>query len=302
MHMKMKIRELHEQFCQEALVIRNLSPATIKWYRGSMNAFLKHREGRMIEFLEDVTTDRLRSYLYAKRIEDKWKSSSFINQRKGIRSFFTWCVKRKYIKENPVDDIEKPKIEKSLPKRITLQEAQRVLEYSFHMRYNYRHESYRNRAVFAVMIYAGLRSKEVLNLKVADIDLENGVLTVKHGKGAKDRIIPISPMLHKYLSEYIKDKERLNKECEWFFLSLRGDTCFTYSGLKRIVERVKQRTKIYFSPHRLRHTFATLMLEAGVDLFSLSKMMGHSDIKTTTIYLSASVKHLKKEMMKHPLG
>ncbi|MBS1492230.1 MAG: site-specific integrase [Bacteroidetes bacterium] len=77
---------------------------------------------------------------------------------------------------------------------------------------------------------------------------------------------------------------------------------FTESGIKRLVERIKEASGIKFHVHKLRHTFATLMLEGGCDIFSLSKMMGHSDIKTTTIYLAACVHHLREQILKHPLN
>lgn len=170
------------------------------------------------------------------------------------------------------------------------------------MSYSYRFERYRNRAILGIFLFSGLRSQELLDLKCGDVDIQNGVITVRCGKGAKDRIVPINTQLRLYLVEYTRERERLKRQCVHFFTSLRGDQPFTYSGLKKFIEVLKKRTKINFSAHRLRHTFATLMLEGGCDLFSLQKMMGHSDIKTTTIYLSTTVNHLQAQIRKHPLG
>lgn len=175
-----------------------------------------------------------------------------------------------------------------------------VLEASFHRKYNYRFERYRNRAAIGMMIYAGLRAGEVMNLKLGDVDFKNSVININQGKGGKDRIVPICLPLQRILLEYLKDRERLNRKCISFFTSTHGDIPFTYNGLKRVIETLKKETDINFSAHRLRHTFATLMLEGGCDLFSLQKMMGHSDIKTTTIYLSTTVHHLQEQIKNTP--
>jgi len=100
----------------------------------------------------------------------------------------------------------------------------------------------------------------------------------------------------------VADRDRLERNSLYFFTSIHGDMQFTYSGLKNLVARLKGLSNIDFSCHRLRHTFATLMLEGGCDIYALSKMLGHNDIKTTTIYLSASVGYLQEQVMKHPLN
>jgi site-specific recombinase XerD len=299
--MKMNILELHEQFCQECLLIKNYSPATIKWYKNTLKSFLGRYNNDVVN-VGDITTERLRVYLYDKRASGAWTADTFLNYYKGLKAFLKWCVKRGYLEENPIASIEKPRLSKKLPKRITEQEALRVMEYSFNMRTTYRFERYRNRAIFAVMIFSGLRAGEVLNLKRGHIDIENNVVHVFEGKGGKDRVIPMALKLKIYLKEYLEDLKRLGKDSEYLFISLQGDKKFTYSGLKKVVERVKKGSGVNYSCHKLRHTFATLMLEGGVDIFSLKQMLGHSDIKTTTIYLSASVKLLQGQMLKHPLG
>jgi site-specific recombinase XerD len=297
--MKMNILELHEQFCHESEIIRNLSPTTIKWYKVVLSVFLKHSK---ISALEDITTERLRAFLYYGRIERGWTAETFIYYHKGLKSFLKWCKGRGYISQNPIEDIEKPRLEKKLPKRITKQEAFKLLEYTANMKYTYKFERYRNHALFAIMIYAGLRAREMLNLKLTDIDLVNNVISINHGKGGKDRVVPICSVLKSVLKRYLEDRKRLERSSVNFFTSVRGDRPFTYNGLKKVVERLRKLTGINFSCHRLRHTFATLMLEGGCDIYALSKMLGHSDIKTTTIYLSASVAHLQEQIAKHPLG
>ncbi len=203
---------------------------------------------------------------------------------------------------NPVEDIEIPKLEKQLPKNLTKQDALKLIEVAYNYPYDYKFLRYRNHAIFSTLLFAGLRKKELLHLKLTDVDIDNLTIFVRQGKGSKDRIIPISYTLAQSLKKYLEERKRLNKTCSEFFCSLNHNMRYTDSGLKRLVVQMKKASKVNFTVHKLRHTFATLMLEGGCDIFSLSKMMGHSDIKTTTIYLSASAEHLRGQIGKHPLN
>lgn len=206
------------------------------------------------------------------------------------------------MERNPVADIEMPKVEKRLPPKLTKQETLRLLEIVYNYPYDYKFLRYRNHAIFSTFVFAGLRKKELLNLQYADVDIENLTIFVRQGKGSKDRIIPMSYTLAQTLKRYLEERKRLNKTCPEFFASLNRNIGLTNTGLKRLVYKMKETSRIDFTIHKLRHTFATLMLEGGCDIYSLSRMMGHSDIKTTTIYLAASTEHLRGQMMKHPLN
>jgi len=294
----MEILNLHEKFCQYSTVIKNYRPSTIKWYKERINIFLKITQ---VKEIEKVTNETILTFFYNGRTQNNWSSSTFINYRKALIVFFKWCVKNKFIGENPFDGLEKPKLEKRLPKHLTIEETFKLLEITQNYPYKYKFLRTRNYAIMAMFIYCGIRANELLHLKYSDIDLENKVISITQGKGAKDRLVPIPSNLIPILKNYLKDRLRLQRNCPEFFTSLYKNIGLTQSGLKRFIEQLKKASKIHFYPHMLRHTFATLMLEGGCDIFSLSKMMGHSDIKTTTIYLSTSIQHLKKEAEKHPL-
>ncbi|OGF70338.1 hypothetical protein A3C73_00570, partial [Candidatus Giovannonibacteria bacterium RIFCSPHIGHO2_02_FULL_44_11] len=236
------------------------------------------------------------------RTDRKWRPNTFICYHKSLMVFFRWCVDQKYIAKNPIDDIEIPKLEKRLPPKLTKQETLRLLEIVYNYPYDYKYLRFRNHAIFSMFVFAGLRKKELLNLKYTDVDIENLSIFINQGKGSKDRVVPMSYTLAQTLKRYAEERRRLNKTCPEFFTSLNRNVGFTNSGIKRLVEKMKLVSKIPFTIHKLRHTFATLMLEGGCDIFSLSKMMGHSDIKTTTIYLAASAEHLRSQMTKHPLN
>lgn len=203
--------------------------------------------------------------------------------------------------ENYIDNIEVPQLEYRLPPKLTKQEAFRLLEVIYNYPYNQRFMQYRNHALFSTFIFAGIYKSELLNLKCADIDIENFSLRINQGKGAKDRVIPICRTLAISLSRYLEERKKLNKTCPEFFTSLRTNTGITDISLKRFVNKLRIASNIQFSVHKLHHTFATLMLEGGCDIYSLSLMMGHDDLKTTSIYLYASAAHLQSQISKHPL-
>lgn len=299
--MKYEILELHQQFCDECIYARNFRPATIKWYKEAIGQFLRFYEGQITQ-LHQISTDKLRHWFYTKRSRGEWTADTMLGRYKALKSFLKWCVNNHYLKENPIDLIQKPKLEQKLPKSISKQDAQVLLDYAFNLPAKYRHTRFRNKAIIAMLIYSGVRIRELLDLKLHEVDMENRVILIKDGKGGKDRLVPICSKLHESLDKFIKDRERLGKKSIYFFTTLRSDDPLTYQGVKRFVGQLRAATGINFSPHKLRHTFATLMLEGGCDLFSLQKMMGHSDIKTTTIYLSTSVTMLQEQIGKHPLG
>jgi site-specific recombinase XerD len=211
-------------------------------------------------------------------------------------------MKEGYMVSNPAEDIEVPKLEKRIPPKLTKQEAMRLLEVVYNYPYQYKFLRYRNHAIFATFIYAGIRKKELLKLKYTDVDLENLTIFINQGKGSKDRIVPICYALAETLNRYLKERQRLNKTCPEFFTSMNRNLGFTETGIKRLVEMARKASGIKFSIHKLRHTFATLMLEGGCDIYSLSRMMGHNNIQTTTIYLSATAEHLRSQITKHPLN
>lgn len=295
----MDIEILLQKFCDYSVSIRGYSKDTVRRYKYVVTCFCKFAK---VSEISQVNDDNVRTVFYYGRTERKWSVNTFIVYHKTLLVFFRWCIKQGYMEKNPVIDIEIPKKEKRLPTKLNKQIALKLLEIVYNYPYDYKFLRYRNHAIFSTFIFAGLRKQELINLKFTDIDLENLTIFVRQGKGNKDRIIPVSYTLAQSLKKYKDERRRLNKTSPEFFSSLRSNVGFTENGLKKLVEQVRASSGIFFTVHKLRHTFATLMLEGGCDIYSLSKMMGHSDIKTTTIYLSASAEHLRSQMTKHPLN
>lgn len=295
----MDIHILCERFCDYSLSIRGYSKATIRRYRYAVGCFCKFTDTTE---LSEVTASKVHSLFYYGRTERKWSVNTYLVYRNTLMVFFQWCIKLGYMENNPVAEIEIPKLEKRLPSKLTKQDAFRLLEIVNNYPYDYRFLRFRNHAVFSMFVFAGLRKQELLNLKCVDIDVQNLTIFIRQGKGNKDRIIPISFTLAQTLKKYIDERNRLNRTCPEFFVSLNRNFGYSAAGLKHLVKQMNKASGIKFNVHKLRHTFATLMLEGGCDIYSLSKMMGHSDIKTTAIYLSASAEHLRTQMTKHPLN
>lgn len=295
----MDIELLAQKFYEHSSCIRGYSKDTIRRYRQVLGFFCHFAN---ITQIEQVTQENVRELFLYGRTQRGWRSNTFICYHKSLMVFFRWCVELGYMEKNFIDGIETPKLEHRLPPKLTKQEALRLLEIVYNYPYDYTFLRYRNHAIFSMFVFAGLRKKELLKLRCTDVDIENLTIFINQGKGSKDRVVPMSYTLAQSLKKYIEERKRLSKTCPEFFTSLNRNTGFTGTGIKRLTQQMKQASKINFTIHKLRHTFATLMLEGGCDIFSLSRMMGHSDIKTTTIYLSASAEHLRAQMTKHPLN
>lgn len=290
-----------QHFCDHSKFIRGYSKFTIKRYEQAIGFYLRTNE---ITQLSQITEQNLRNFFLNGRVERDWSANTCIVYHKSFTVFFRWCKEHGYLDagEALVARIELPKLEKRLPPKLTKQDALRLLEVVYNYPYDYHFLRNRNHAIFSMFLFAGLRKSELLRLHVSDVDFENLSIFIRQGKGNKDRVIPMSYTLAQSLKRYEGERKRLHKTCPEFFTSLNRNCGFTDTGLKRLVRKIKTASRINFTIHKLRHTFATLMLEGGCDIYSLSRMMGHSDIKTTTIYLAASAEHLRGQMGKHPLN
>ncbi|MDB5226640.1 MAG: hypothetical protein JWN78_833 [Bacteroidota bacterium] len=288
-----------QEFCEYVKNFRGYSPETIRRLRTTLQLFQKRGE---ITTMNEISEDKVRLFFYHGSVILHWKPNTFIGYHSGIRVFFEWCIKNKYLQTNFAHAIEVPKPPKQLPRKLPKHQAMKILEVVANCPFDTPFARVRNYAMFSTYLFAGLRKSELLRLTLIDVDLQNHVILVRQGKGNKDRNIPMSTTLVHTLKRYLEYRNKHQKSCPEFFTSQKrnGGVCGEALGL--VVAKVRKACGFYFTLHQLRHTFATLMLEGGCDIYSLSKMMGHADIKTTTVYLSASVEHLRAQITKHPLN
>src|SRR5262245_22892712 len=295
----MRIDTLCAQFCDYSYFIRGYLPDTVNRYAVVVRLF-QRRTG--LEDVSECTDHAVREFFYRGRSERGWSSNTFVTYHKSLNVFFRWCQKNGHLPANPVSDLERPKIHRAMPRRLSASEAEQLLERIANYPYRSGFERQRDLALVATGLYAGLRRRELLRLHLTDVDTANRTIFVRQGKGAKDRIVPMAPVLADILARYLDHRRRATRTCPEVFTSVHNDAGLTVDGLRKVVRKLQRITKTSFRAHTLRHTFATLMLEGGCDLFSLSRMMGHSDIKTTTTYLAASPGHLSAQIAKHPLS
>ncbi|MGC4100857.1 tyrosine-type recombinase/integrase [Ferruginibacter sp.] len=295
----MEIQIIAKEFYDYSVYFKGYSKQTIKRYKYVIDLYCKLSG---VQFITDVSVENVRSIFFIGRTERNWTTNTSVVHHKSLLVFFRWCKTKGYMEFNPIESIDRPRIEQKLPKKLTKQDALRLLEIVYNYPYTNKFLRYRNHAIFSTFVFAGLRKNELLHLKYADVDLDNMTLFINQGKGAKDRFVPISQTLAKSLRFYLEERRRCNKSCPEFFTSFVQNKGFTENGLKHFVDIIQPIFGMPFTVHKLRHTFATLMLEGGCDIYSLSKMMGHSDIKVTTVYLYASAEHLRSQIVKHPMN
>lgn len=294
----MTIDTLLEDFCLYAKHIKGLTDSTVKRYKENITNYQRTVQ---ITDISQVNRHNVQTFFFEGRIHRQWKPATYRTYYMSLLVFFRWCKDNDHLQENYVKGLEMPKMERTIAKKLTKQEVYKLLEYVYNYPYIHSFLKYRNHAIFSMFIFTGLRKNELLKLPFANVDLENRSLFVR-GKGEKERIIPLNDTLVKSLKRYVKERRKLEKTCPEFFVSSNRNMGYTQSGLRRLVDLMKKATGIHFKIHELRHTFATLMLEGGCDIFTLATLMGHSDIKTTQRYLMATAEHTRMQITKHPLN
>ncbi|MDR3519441.1 MAG: tyrosine-type recombinase/integrase [Candidatus Pacebacteria bacterium] len=276
----MDIKMLAERFYNYSLQIRGFSKNTVNRYKSIIDPYCEYSN---IAEIGQVSEKNIRQMFFHGRMERKWCSGTYICNYRALKVFFDWCIKEGHMKDNPMLCLELPRLEKRLPVKLTKQESSRLLEVVFNYPYDYEYLRYRNYAIFSLFLFAGLRRSELLKLKLTNIDIENLTIFVSQGKGSKDRMIPINFTLAETLKRYLVERKRLNKTCPELFCSLNRNMGYTSEGLRRLVKQIREASGIEFACHKLRHTFATLLLENGADIYSISKMMGHREVNINQI-------------------
>lgn len=284
----------------------NMNKDYINSYEDYLKIDKKYSKNTLLSYMNDI--NKFNEYIKNKdfkKIEKKDIISYLDNERKKgmkdrtlshnlivIKNFYKYLYRIGEIKENPVQTIELPKLKKALPHVLSVEEVDKILNIDLNDKYDYR-----NKAMLELMYSSGLRISELVNLKIQDIDLSENIVRVC-GKGSKERIIPIGDYATNYLKIYVNQYRRqfIKKQVnDYLFLNSRGSNISRQALFKIIKQIIRDKNiKKDVSPHTLRHSFATHMLENGADLRSIQELLGHSDISTTQIYTHISNKILKE--------
>lgn len=274
---------------------RGLSKNTIENYGFDIERLCLFLENNQIDVSPiKISEEIVQQFIYAVAKEVNPRSQARIIS--GLKSFFNYLVFEDYRNDNPLELIEAPKTGRKLPDTLSLQEIDTLIE-SIDLSTN---EGERNRAILETLYGCGLRVSEVVTLKISDLFFDEGFIKIT-GKGNKERFVPIGALTKKYIDIYrnsIRSNLNVKKGAEdTLFLNRRGNQltrAMIFTIIKDLAQKIGLKKNI--SPHTLRHSFATHLLENGADLRSIQLMLGHESITTTEIYVHLDRSFLKEVM------
>jgi integrase/recombinase XerC len=296
------MKEWKEKFLSYLEAIKNASVHTLRNYGMDLADFQKFAQK------EDVTVvDKRMIREYLTHLNQKQVTKRTILRRlSALRSFFKYLLKEGAISHNPLEEIDAPKLEKTIPSPLTIEEINRLFQQPDTQTYL----GFRDRTVMELFYSSGLRISELVGLNRSDLDAANLTLRVR-GKGKKERVIPITKNAATWINSYLNHPERnldseqhqAEKNHNAIFLNKWGDRLSVRSVDRNFQTFLKQSgLASKATPHTIRHTIATHWLEKGMDLKTIQILLGHSSLSTTTIYTKVSTK-LKKVVYDktHPL-
>ena len=281
---------------------RGLSQNSIESYVRDVQKLLSYLEQHTID-TSHITIDKdiIQSFIY--------DASKHINARSqsrlisGLRSFFSYLVFEDYRKTNPLDHIESPKTGRKLPDTLSIKEIDALIgAIDLTKSYNNIYIGERNRAIMETLYSCGLRVSELVNLKISDLFFDEGFIKVT-GKGNKQRFVPIGENTQNYINIWKQERNKIEIQQEYkdnLFLNHRGKKltrAMIFTIIKELAKAIHLNKVI--SPHTLRHSFATHLLENGADLRAIQLMLGHESITTTEIYMHVDRSHLKDILLQH---
>lgn len=288
--------ELLAQFEQYLRVERNLAVRTRDAYEydlGRFGEFLIKTNGGRLPALAAISADLIRDYLNTLQMDRSYKSATLSRVISSIRGLFDFAVLRGCLDASPAAQIHTPKQAKKLPIYLVAQELVRLLEAPDLAEPG----GLRDRAILTVMAFTGTRLSEVVGINLKDLDLLNKMVRVT-GKGSKERIIPLNAIVLEAIHNYLE--ARPPSDSPALFLNRFGQR-MTGRSMENIVRKHALKAGIFkdgISPHKLRHTFATLLHASEVDLIEIQSLMGHANIASTQIYTHTSSAKLRQAVKK----
>jgi integrase/recombinase XerC len=315
-------RGLIHQFIHYLSVEKNASPHTSRCYRRDLEGFedFLKSSGMYLTPTGDVEiekVDRIAIRKYLSFLHRKNKKSSIARKISTLRSFFKYLVREQVIPSNPAKSVSTPKVEKTLPITLSVDEAFRLMESPKSISEKSssegsREKGLRDRAILELLYSSGLRVSELVGLNSNQLDLDLGIVRVM-GKGRKERIVPVGVKAIEVLKAYLEERGMLKglrpggrasgpEGDEPIFVNSLGGR-LTARSVGRLVKKYTRHSGIFrkVSPHSLRHTFATHLLDAGADIREIQEMLGHSSLSTTQRYTHVSMGKLMEVYDKaHP--
>ena len=292
----MKMEDAINEFINYCFFEKGLADKTLESYRNDLDVYKTFLESRGIDRVQSIDSDNIKEFLKVRNgIEE---TTTIAHNLTVIKNFHSYLVKQKIVSIDVSEYIERPKLRKSLPKALSLEDVDKLLDIELNSPFDYR-----NKAMLELLYGTGLRVSELVNLVLTDIDFSNCLIRVM-GKGSKERVVPLGEYSIYYLKLYlgVRDSMLKKKTCDKLFLNNHGNGMTRqgfFKNLKTILQDKGLNNEI--SPHTLRHSFATHLINRGADLRSIQELLGHSDISTTKIYTRVSDDKVREDYKKyHP--
>lgn len=278
--------QILSEYLEYLEVEKGLSQNTLDAYRRDLSVFIDFCASLGAEELAQIQRNHLNSYIFKLR-EKRYSPTSVMRKIASLRGFFKWLCANEICTQNPTLTLEQPKIPKKLPKVMTISEIENILRENL---------TKTQRLIVELLYGCGLRVSELVNLKTNSIDMNANYLRCS-GKGSKERLVPLGSKAKEALKEYFEHRDFLikkyNLESKNLFVTDNGRFLTRQDVYNFIHEQGKKINK-NISPHTLRHSFATHLLENGADLRIVQELLGHSDVSTTQLYTHISKKRLKE--------
>ena len=278
--------QLLSEYLESLEVERGLSENTIEAYGRDLEAFCEFLAGLGIKTFEEIKRTYINRYI--KQLHDEnYTPASITRKIAAIRGWFRWLLANEVISQDPSLSIELPKLSKRLPKVVSVTEIEKILS-------NHLNET--ESVVMELLYGAGLRVSELVGLEIPNIDLDSRYVRC-FGKGSKERIIPIGEKAKKSIKNYLKIRDFYLKKYKLAtkrLLIKENGKLMTRQDIYVFIRKQGEILQKHISPHTMRHSFATHMLENGADLRVVQELLGHSDVSTTQLYTHVSKKRLKE--------
>jgi integrase/recombinase XerC len=286
------LTDLITRFLRYLEIEKNVSTHTLINYWNDLRQLKEFLTKERIEKIEEITYQQVRKFLAYLR-ERGVAKSTLTRKLATLRSFFNFLFQEGRIKTNPAKYVTNPKLEKRLPVFLEVEEIFNLLA---EIEKDQQFKGRRNLAILEVLYSSGIRVSELIGLNLSDIDLIGGVIKVL-GKGRKERIVPIGQKAIEAIEKYLAMRNQVankNPEEKALFLNKFGGR-LSGRAIRNIINQYCRLISLHkkISPHTLRHSFATHLLNAGCDLRSVQELLGHRNLSTTQIYTHLTTAHLK---------
>ena len=276
-------------FLKYLKIEKNYSNFTIINYGKDLKIFLQFLKENNIENYDKIEYKTIRKfleYLY----DEKYEKKTIARHISSLRSLFKYLLKENKIKNNPMILISNPKLDKKLPKYLYYDQIEQILSIPD----KNTPLGMRDLTLLELLYSTGVRVSELINIKIEDINFDDKSIRIL-GKGNKERIVLYSKVLKEYLNDYLKIRSTFNPNHNYLFINKFGNK-LTDRGGRVIIDNILKKGMVSFhiSPHMIRHTFATHLLDNGADLKCVQELLGHKNLSSTQVYTHVSDEHLRK--------